>query len=612
MRRRGGERPARRVVHCHGIRGVLRQTSGSWILENEEEVRTATALNGDLEVLERFHGLTAALNLNLIDRAGLSYFNTCLNSLGRRKLPFRTWVPEGLLPAVALTCTYITRNDNFAFWLACALGSRLESNLSTTWYPFRTSGDNEKRDWVDSFSEIRWIDEMPAEFWDRLNARRNCCGEDGETEICLSSAERICLRTAAIASDPQTSSNVLHQLLASPNKLVLDMVASHPKAKAKTLITVAERASSGAMARTGRRHLLKACDSHTAWRAAQNRSASQRTLKTMADLEHFSTKVGVAQNLNTTSAVLHKLSEDEGLAVRYFVARHGNTAAADLRRLANDEARQVRASVASNDTCPPDLLQTLLRDSHRDVRQAAVENSSAPIEAVAPLATDRAKSVRAQVARRPDLPDEAALTLANDLKALVRQSLAMSTNIPLGAAKRLAEDPDEGTRYCIAENPDTPTEILEVLAEDQSDWVRQALVRNSATPSGVLVRIHDSSPETFPCHMEGIFAANKSTPPHILAELAESERHWVRAEVAANPTTPHGILRTLSSDIDAEVRANLASNPSTPCETLEQLTTDKEYRARLNAKEQLKQRQDQARHDKHDEMPLTRQTKRKK
>ena len=569
----GETRPVRRVVHCDGIRVVLRQCDGRWSVENEQEVRILAALGGSDRAVERLQALAATLNAGLADAAGLTYFNTRLRAIVGAENVSRVWIPDALLPAVAFACSFM-EGSNGARWLAWALSARLDGNLSRRTLPGpgldTMIGYKSLLPWGYD-REIRWIDAMPAEFWDRLNARRECCPTGEPAEVCRSTGGEPCLRAVTAASDPRTKPSVLKELAGSRDGVILDLVASHPNAGAHVLVKLAWSRGSDFFVRL---------------RVTQNRRLSPWPLRRMAKSPHWQVRGLAAMNPAMPVSVLSDLRDDDEQYVRSVVASHDNTSEQDLRILARDADWQVRRASASNRSCPIDLLQGLLADRRREVRSAAVSNPTTPLELVMPLAKDRAMAVRAAVASRSDTPGDVLRALATDEKESVRRAVAWNQDSPADVWELLAADPEFHIRGAVGYNPAAPSTVLRILAGDPDGWVRRCVAENASTPADLLEELFVDAESWF----RPALAGNESTPPGLLASLASDEWFWVRADVAANASAPAEVLRALAADADAEVRVGAASNPSTPDESLKALATDGDYRVRADAVENLKRR----------------------
>ena len=558
-------------MHCEGIRGVLERRDGCWRIQNEQEVRVTAALGGSRRGLDRLRALAATLNAGLVDRAKLTRLSKKLRAIAAAENMRRVWVPHDLLPAVAFACSLLP-SANGSRWLAWALSARLDANLLRGHLPgpgwCTITAYSKFRTW-DYDREIRWLDTMPKTFWERLDARRECCPPG--TRLCLSDGPEPCLRTARMASDPSTSPRVLKRLARSSDKVVLDLVASHPRTPSGALLEIAE--SYG-------------CPAPVRMRVPQNRSASSWLLRRLADSSMWQVRGLAAANPAMPETVLTRLRADDNEFVRQVVALHASTPESDLRGLSFDDDIRVRRCVASNSSCPVDVLERLLADRIGTVRAAAVWNRAAPPDLVRPRAEDRAQGVRAAVASRSDMRGDVLQALASDEKLRVRVAAAANESTPAEALESLAAAPEPHVRSTVGCNPAASLTILEVLATDPEVVVRWSVAENGSAPTKLLraLSADDSA------RVREALADNPSTPPKLLATLALDEFWWVRSKIASNASTPERALRALATDEDAEIRAAAARNPSSPCDLVEALASDEDYRVRADAAMNLKKR----------------------
>ena len=263
-----GAKSVRRVVHCDGIRGVLEQREGRWLVQNEQEVRLTAALGGSGRAFERLRALAATLDAGLVDRANLTWLNKRLRAIADAENMSRVWVTADLLPAVAFACSLLPAANGLR-WLAWALSARLETNLSRSYLPgpgWCTITAYPKLQAWGFGREIRWLDAMPKTFWEHLDVRRECCPPT-QAGHCLSAGPEPCLRTVAMASNPRTPPHVLKELAQSSDEVVLDLVASHPRTPAHVLLGIAENRECAFLVRL---------------RVPQNRSASPWLLSRLA------------------------------------------------------------------------------------------------------------------------------------------------------------------------------------------------------------------------------------------------------------------------------------------------------------------------------------------
>ena len=568
-------RPIRRVVYCDGVRGVLEQREGGWSVQNETEVQVLAALGGTHRAFDRLQALTATLNAGLIDRAGLTDLSRRLRAISEADNMSRVWIPHLLLPAVAFACAFLA-DVNGARWLAWALSARLDGNLFRRSLPgpgWCTMTRYENLSPWGYDRDIRWIDEMPDAFWDRLRARRDCCPQDGPTDTCLSTRARPCLRSVAAASDPNANPGVLRELAQSGDVVVLDLVAAHPRTPAGALHAIVDNRQQQLAVRL---------------RVPQNRSASTWLLRRMAKSSMWQVRGLAAMNEAMPVSVLKELCRDEMQFVRSVIAGHESTPEKELRVLSGDHEYSVRRAVASNDSCPADLLENLLGDRKWQVRSAAVSNPNASLELVSAHAEDRAMGVRAAVADRPDAPSGVLRRLAHDPKEKVRRAVAWNNNTPADALELLAAAPELHIRYRVGANASTPSAVLASVAADSEWWVRCSVAHNANTP----VELLDAMSADHSSSVRQAVAGNATASADVLSALASDDCYWVRAAVAENASTPDAAVRLLVSDEEEDVRIAAARNPSIADELLQVLASDEDYRARAEAAENLNRRRE--------------------
>lgn len=119
------------------------------------------------------------------------------------------------------------------------------------------------------------------------------------------------------------------------------------------------------------------------------------------------------------------------------------------------------------------------------------------------------------------------------------------------------------TKVSTAGDVSTPPEVLAVLADDEDERVRREVAANPSNLIDVLDRL--SSDSDWKTRWE--VAGNSTTPGHVLAVLAGDEGWQVRAKVAFHPALPIDALEGLAYDKDARVRTAAARHPHQPFET---------------------------------------------
>jgi hypothetical protein len=328
----------------------------------------------------------------------------------------------------------------------------------------------------------------------------------------------------------------------------------------------------------------------------------------------------VAGNPAATDAMLARLATDVDPGVRRIVAAHRYLEPAALRALAGDADATIRARVARNRLTPPEALEKLAGDADEKVRSGAAGNSRTPASAVARLATDSSVTVRAAVARRGDLPDELLGKLACDANGHVMHCARFNRSNPhelilelmnlkredheavrrafargkRRSPKRAAlkpvtrryrfsfparrwkepRDPHHSDKHEMAFNRSTPPEVLARLAEENGEWIAPAVASNPQTPAAILYKLLRHPKPTW--RLYHALAMNRNSPPDLLAHLAAQKNSSVKSAVAHNPSTPLELLATLARDPDPAVRMAVAHNNRTPQDVLLLLCEDRE------------------------------------
>ena len=543
-----GQQPRRRVS-VGGLRGVLAVRDGGWVVSNASEVAVLEALRGgDGSALGRLRALAAALNEGVAAPKDLRRLNRWLSEIAASQELWRVKVPAELCAAVASVCVCVD-DERLWRWLGFVLPVRLDGCLVDGFLPApgAESWSVPQHHWPWSFDrDAHWITELPAVFWDRLDAHRD---------------ER--LRAVAAASDPTSRPKVLARLACAHRVTeVADLVASHPRTPTRTL-----------------RHLVRypGC-SRAELRAAQNRAATKGLLEGLSRSHGWQTRYAVADHPNAPKRALRRLGGDEFAVVRCAVARAPNTPASTLEALAADDEVWVRANAASNEHLPQKPLQMLVEDRYRTVRAQAVANGALCVELAAECVGDRAQGVRAAVAARPVGPDVLDV-LSTDPKWTVRLAVACNSNTRPGVLEMLAGDGCDEVRAAVAGHRDTPAGTLEKLAGDDCWWVRGSLASNPSTPTETLWTLTGDED----LYVKETAAENAAMAPERLQALAVHRDWELRAAAALNPAMPQELLATLAGDDESDVRRCVCHNNNVPAAVLDALGSDPDYWVRAEA-----------------------------
>ena len=357
------------MVHCDGALGVLARRGGVWSVDNESELRVLAALGGAADALRRAKALAAALNAGLVEAGNISALNRIVGMVRAADDRSVRWGHGWFLPALCFVCAVLAGRSE-ARWLGWALSARLDANLVRMWLPgpgllsFEAFRDRRGRIRAWGYGrEVRWLAEMPSEFWGLMDRCDRC--EPADEAFCVASrpGEASCLRALRTSSDPATKPAVLRDLAATKDKTVLDMVASHPNTPTKTLLEMSKSPWSG---------------DYVKWRVAQNKQASPWLLQRLSKQHCPVLRAAAATHPNMAQRSLQRLAVDTDALVRAMAAMHPETPAPMLGGLAGDPDTQVRANTAAHPSCPPDALKRLLGDRLGAVRAAAVSNPLTP------------------------------------------------------------------------------------------------------------------------------------------------------------------------------------------------------------------------------------------
>lgn len=98
----------------------------------------------------------------------------------------------------------------------------------------------------------------------------------------------------------------------------------------------------------------------------------------------------------------------------------------------------------------------------------------------------------------------------------------------------------------------------------------EAIAANPSTPPDFLAQMAGNEK----VHIREIVATNPSTPARAIKQLAEDQNLSVRVAVGRNPATPADTLGLLAADSECDVRCAVATNPRTPASALEKLAND--------------------------------------
>ena len=139
---------------------------------------------------------------------------------------------------------------------------------------------------------------------------------------------------------------------------------------------------------------------------------------------------------------------------------------------------------------------------------------------------------------------------------------------PTEDARKLAQNIID--RSNAAADRRTPPQVLAQLVDSPELFIRKKLAENTSTPADALMVL---AKNTF-TDVRNAVAQNDSADSSVLALLAEDKEMSVRKTVAANVNTPNQVLKALSRDACPSVRLAVAANTSTSADIILQLADD--------------------------------------
>ena len=208
-----------------------------------------------------------------------------------------------------------------------------------------------------------------------------------------------------------------------------------------------------------------------------------------------------------------------------------------------------------------------------------------------------AKADRLRTVSDPTTDPETLHSFASDMDIDVRSCVAAhpATN-PETLAAMFGDRP---VHACLAANPATPPHVLRLLHEPPAmPLVHEALAANPSTPTSLLdeyatgawfgdirlsawknpalpaVTIRERVEDWYDIDAALACLSNTSCPPDVIEANAVAEYDRRRAAAAANPSTPPELLANLAGDLSLVVREQAAKNPSLTSDTLMRLAAD--------------------------------------
>ena len=330
----------------------------------------------------------------------------------------------------------------------------------------------------------------------------------------------------------------------------------------------------------------------------------QKLATQLAEHEDFRYRLDPAKNPRTSAEILVKLAEDEDESVLKAVAINSHTPVDALKKLAINKSSEVRSSLAQNIGLPNDVLKLLEKDDDLNVRILLTKSSSITTLERESLLNQELKSLISRLAILENevielLIDEAQSLTVEDKVVLVDQLLdferfkildfidnpVISKKLKHALLLSIVINEDASDQIEVAQNESTPPEILARLAEE-CPWytVNCCLAENKNTPEAILVNL--AKGETG--HGSIIDYKNSSLTNESLDKLAKSSSAKVRVNIAGHPRISTDALDYLANDLNFKVRWYVSKHVNTSEDTLRRLAGDEEVYIRLHVAEHPK------------------------
>ena len=294
----------------------------------------------------------------------------------------------------------------------------------------------------------------------------------------------------AVASNPNTPSDVLGQLALDECEAVRIAVAKNPSTPADALDLLvndsnwnvsSEVLSNPSMSKDT---LLRLSSSkRLSGLMLHNPNLPDKVLQhAVSDIEQLGAYAaeGIIQNDRTPIEVLEQFSKSPSLSIRAAVAKCDRTPKGVLTTLSMDNEYSVRIAIAGNPNTPKGVLATMAHDADDNVCYALSNNPSTPARTLTNLVSSGRHywpDVNEAVAIHPNTPKTTLNNMAKKYPTYVARNPNASSSTLSALFKGGSANVD--VRRALAENPSCPIEIKDQLLHDGSYEVRLALTQNS-------------------------------------------------------------------------------------------------------------------------------------
>jgi hypothetical protein len=390
--------------------------------------------------------------------------------------------------------------------------------------------------------------------------------------------------TLQLASDPNTSAEVLLQLYTRSDAVLNKALALNPNTPKEILISLAAK------------HPLE---------LVKNPSFELFFMEDPAFFKKLPYEASQAM-IEQSSSMPNWLIEImiQGYASR--LARQPSTPAWALDYISRAKPPEIRSALASNRNLPEELFWYLSEDPVEEIRHLIALNPSAPEELLWHLAENEKTSLRLVLCENTALSEELFWFFAESPHVRLRRKLALNPKAPEGVLEYLSRDEDLDVLSNVARNQASALTLLLRLAVHPSLQVRLNVCRNTQirnnlpelisqqptpgqlslfslpTPINQLIALLIEPSSAQLAYWEALLYDGTSTYSAVsVAKWAVSSLVIIR-QIIAGAARDEKELRALCDDPAREVREALLFNRYTPSEALSRLLQTKTLPERIS------------------------------
>jgi hypothetical protein len=396
-----------------------------------------------------------------------------------------------------------------------------------------------------------------------------------------------------VASDPNTSPEVLAHMAQSEHFPILKLVALNPSTDENTLLMLADMSDDLCGYIANNRNatprviskLIDICNDLDTLRNITNRSDLTADMLTKLAHKAVETRawqiaIPLVTNPNLSESDLLTLLDYDthSHAIMDPIIRHPNVTLEVLQQLLIKDAGYCgyMKDILKFHQVPEEFLWEFIHNGTKSDRRAIANSTQASSEMLSELIrTDNDVWVSGDAIKNPNLSEEDIWDVFNSDRA---SNLVWNPNCPSEILAHFADKwISEDNKYSISEvakHANTPIDSLYQIFDafvESSSWPSPiwALAANPNLPNDLAAEIANSSDD----RAKESLAGNPNVSPDILGSLVKSKID-IRKALAKNPNTPPKALIKLAKDRSDEVKYIVGENPNLPEEGYLRLLQD--------------------------------------